>query len=137
MFALSLHAFTTILQGLLVILQELRNTIVGNTERRSGSVRNAQRSMQFNQIGRLTLKPVGQENIDVTVEPSSPGSSFYNQFSYTFFVLVFIHTHIYTYIYIYMYVYICVCARPRGSKLQTFPSFGVFLAIIHHFGLEI
>ena len=36
-----------------------------------------------------------------------------------------------------MYVYIYVCARPRGSKLQTFPSFGVFLAIIHHFGLEI
>ena len=129
MFVLSLHAFTTILQGLLVILQELRNTIVGNTERRSGSVRNAQRSMQFNQIGRLTLKPVGQENIDVTVEPSSPGSSFYNQFSYTSFVLVFINTHTHTYIYIYV--------RARVSKLQTFPSFGVFLAIIHHFGLEI
>ena len=122
MFALSLHAFTTILQGLLVILQELRNTIVGNTERRSGSVRNAQRSMQFNQIGRLTLKPVGQENIDVTVEPSSPGSSFYNQFSYTFFVLVFIHTHIYTYIYIYicMYIYICVCS-PARLKAPNFP----------------
>ena len=122
MFALSLHAFTTILQGLLVILQELRNTIVGNTERRSGSVRNAQRSMQFNQIGRLTLKPVGQENIDVTVEPSSPGSSFYNQCSYTFFVLVFIHTHIYTYIYIYicMYIYICVCS-PARLKAPNFP----------------
>ena len=122
MFAPSLHAFTTILQGLLVILQELRNTIVGNTERRSGSVRNAQRSMQFNQIGRLTLKPVGQENIDVTVEPSSPGSSFYNQFSYTFFVLVFIHTHIYTYIYIYIYVciYICVCS-PARLKAPNFP----------------
>ena len=120
MFALSLHAFTTILQGLLVILQELRNTIVGNTERRSGSVRNAQRSMQFNQIGRLTLKPVGQENIDVTVEPSSPGSSFYNQFSYTFFVLVFIHTHIYIHIYIYIYVciyiYMCVCVLARAAQ---------------------
>lgn len=125
MFALSLHVFTTILQGPLVILQELRNTIVGNTERRSGSVRNAQRSMQFNQIGRLTLKPVGQENIDVTVEPSSPGSSIYNQFSYTSFVLVFTHTH--------THIYMCA----RVSKLQTFPSLGVFLAIIHLFGLEI
>ena len=121
MFVLSLHAFTTILQGLLVILQELRNTIVGNTERRSGSVRNAQRSMQFNQIGRLTLKPVGQENIDVTVEPSSPGSSFYNQFSYTSFVLVFIntHTHIYIYMFMYIYIYIYMCARAtQSSKLS-------------------
>jgi len=76
MFALSLHVFTTILQGPSVILQELRNTIAGNMGRRSGSVTNALRSMLFNLIGRLTLKPVGLENIDVTAEPFSPGFNF-------------------------------------------------------------
>jgi len=29
--------------------------------------------MQFNQTGKLTPKPVAQENIDATVEPSSQG----------------------------------------------------------------
>ena len=81
MFALSLRVFTTILQGLWVTLQVSRNTIAGNMERRNGSVRNAQRSMPFNQIGRLTLKPVEQESIDVTVEPFSPGNfSFFCSF---------------------------------------------------------
>lgn len=73
MFALSLRVFTTILQGPSVILQELRNTIAGNMGRKSGSVRNALRSMLFSLIGRLTLKLVGLENIDATVEPFSPG----------------------------------------------------------------
>jgi hypothetical protein len=37
--------------------------------------------MPFNQIGRLTLKPVEQESIDVTVEPFSPGNfSFFCSF---------------------------------------------------------
>lgn len=65
--------FTIILQGLLVTLQESRNTFAENMGRRNGSVRNAQRSMLFNLIGKLILKPVVQENIDVTVEPFSPG----------------------------------------------------------------
>lgn len=41
--------------------------------RRSGNVKSAPRSMQFNQTGKLTPKPVVQENTDVTVEPSSQG----------------------------------------------------------------
>jgi hypothetical protein len=53
MFAMSLHVFTTILQGPSVILQELRNTIAGNMGRRSGSVTNALRSMLFNLISML------------------------------------------------------------------------------------
>lgn len=73
MSALNLHVFITILQEHLEILQELKNTTAGNMERRNGSVRNAQRSMQSNLIGRLTPKHVALENIDVTVEPFSPG----------------------------------------------------------------
>ena len=80
MFALSLRAFTTILQGLWETLQVSRNTIAGNMGRRSGSVKNAQRSMLFNQIGRLTPKPVEQESIDVTVEPFSPGKFLFCSF---------------------------------------------------------
>jgi hypothetical protein len=53
MFNLSLHVFTTILQGPSVILQELGNTIAGNMGRRSGSVINALRSMLFNLISML------------------------------------------------------------------------------------
>lgn len=86
MFALSPHVSTTIPQGPLAILQESRNTSVGNMGRRNGSVRSVQRSMQFNQIGRLTLKPVELENTDVTAEPFSPGNSFHllNLFSIIF-----------------------------------------------------
>lgn len=76
MFVLSHLVFITILQELLVILQVLRNTFAENMGRRNGSVRNAQRSMLFNRIGRLILKPVGLENIDVTVEPFSQGIFF-------------------------------------------------------------
>ena len=61
-----------------MILLASRNTIAENMERKSGSVRNAQRSMLFNQIGRLILRPVEQENIDVIVEPFSQGNSFYS-----------------------------------------------------------
>ncbi|KAG8491574.1 hypothetical protein CXB51_014849 [Gossypium anomalum] len=42
-----------------------------NMERKNGSVRNAPRSMLFNQIGRLILRPVEQENTDVIAEPFS------------------------------------------------------------------
>jgi len=84
MFAPSLRVFTIILQGLWVTLQVSRNIIAGNMGRRSGSVKNAQRSMLFNQIGRLTLKPVEQESTDVTVEPFSPGEFFLSFFSLTF-----------------------------------------------------
>ena len=121
MFALRLHVFTTILQGLLVILQELRNTVVGNIGRRSGSLRNVQRSMQFNQIGRLTLKPVGQENIDCG-----------NLFSRFFFV-----KSIFLQFFLFWSLYIRVCVCVCVTKFQSFPSFGAFLAIIHHFGLDI
>lgn len=76
MFVLSRLVFITILQELLVILQVLRNTFAENMGRGNGSVRNAQRSMLFNRIGRLILKPVGLENIDVTVEPFSQGIFF-------------------------------------------------------------
>ncbi|PPS01488.1 hypothetical protein GOBAR_AA19175 [Gossypium barbadense] len=42
-----------------------------NMERKNGSVRNAPRSMLSNQIGRLILRPVEQENTDVIAEPFS------------------------------------------------------------------
>ena len=73
MFALSLHAFTTTLQGLWGTSLELRNTTAENMGRRSGNVKSAQRSMLFSQIGKLTPKPVVLENIDVIVEPFFPG----------------------------------------------------------------
>lgn len=73
MSALNLPVFITTLQEHLEISQGLKNTTAGNMGRRNGSVTNAQRSMLSNPIGRLTLKPVAQENIDVTVELSSPG----------------------------------------------------------------
>jgi len=87
MFAPSLRVFTIILQGLWVTLQVSRNIIAGNMGRRSGSVKNAQRSMLFNQIGRLTLKPVEQESTDVTVEPFSPGEFFLFFFFPNLFIL--------------------------------------------------
>jgi len=33
--------------------------------------------MRFSQIGKLTQKPVVLENIDVTVEPFSPGNNYH------------------------------------------------------------
>ena len=41
--------------------------------RRNGSVRNVQRFMLFNPIGRLILRLVELESINVIVEPFSPG----------------------------------------------------------------
>lgn len=73
MFVLSLHVFIITLQGLLEILQELRNIIVGNMVRKNGNVISAQRSMLFILIGKLTLKPVVLENINVIVVPFFPG----------------------------------------------------------------
>lgn len=73
MSAQNLLVYTIIHLGLLVILQVSRNIIAENMGRRSGNVKNAQRFMQFNQIGKLILKPAELENIDVTVEPFSPG----------------------------------------------------------------
>ena len=102
MFALSLRVFTTILQGLWVTLQVSRNTIAGNMERRNGSVRNAQRSMPFNQIGRLTLKPVEQESIDVTVEPFSPGNFSFFLFLPSLFILGFQIEYFFSFLHTYV-----------------------------------
>lgn len=85
MFVQSLHVFTTTQQGLLGILQELRNTTAENMERRSGNVTSAQRSMLFSQIGKLTLKPVVLESIDVIVEPFFPGKFF--TYSYNIYIV--------------------------------------------------
>ena len=74
MFALSLRVFTTILQGLWVTLQVSRNTIAGNMERRNGSVRNAQKDMLFNLIGKPILRLAVLENTDVTVALFSQGN---------------------------------------------------------------
>lgn len=74
MFVPSQLAYTTILPGLLAISPESRNTFAENMGRRNGTVRNALRSMLFNLIGRLILKLVELESIDVTVEPFSPGN---------------------------------------------------------------
>ena len=97
MFALSPPAFTTTPQGLWEISLGSKSTFVESTERRSGSVTSAQRSMLFNLIGRLTLKPVALESIDVTVEPFFPGT--YNKlliihssssiiYIYSFFIII-------------------------------------------------
>lgn len=61
-------------QGHLGTLLESRSTSVENMVRRSGNVRSALRGMQFNQIGKLTLRLVALESTDVTVEPSSQGN---------------------------------------------------------------
>jgi hypothetical protein len=42
--------------------------------RRSGNVKNAQRNMLFNLIGKHILRLVALENIDVIVAPSSLGN---------------------------------------------------------------
>lgn len=56
------------------ILQESRNTFAENMVRRNGNVRNAQRSMQFNQIGKHTPKLVALGSTDVTVAPFFQGN---------------------------------------------------------------
>lgn len=73
MFALNLLVFIIILQGHLEISLGSRSTFVENMGKRSISVRNAQRFMLFNLIGRLTLKLVELESIDVTAAHFSPG----------------------------------------------------------------
>lgn len=71
---LSPHAFTMTLQGLLVTSLGLRNTILANMVRRSGSVTSAPRNMLFSQIGKLIQKLVALESTDVTVALYSPGN---------------------------------------------------------------
>lgn len=73
MFVQNQVVFIIILQELLEILLELRSIFVENMEKRNTSVRNVPRFMLFNLIGRLTLKLVELENIDVIVVPFFPG----------------------------------------------------------------
>lgn len=68
--------FIIIHLGLLVISQGSRNTFVGNMEKRNGNVKSVQSSMLFNLIGKLTLRSVVQESIDVTVALFSRGKLF-------------------------------------------------------------
>jgi hypothetical protein len=62
-------------QGLLGTSQESRSTFAGSMGKRGGSVKGAQSVMQFNQIGKLTLRFVALESIDVIVELFSLGKS--------------------------------------------------------------
>lgn len=62
------------LQGLLGTSLGSESTFVENMVRKSGSVKNVQSVMQFNQIGRLTPRSVAQGTTDVTVEPFSLGT---------------------------------------------------------------
>lgn len=77
MFVQSLHVFIITLQELLAILPESRNITVENMARKSGNVISAQRSMLFILIGKLTLKPVELENINVIVVPFLTGIVLY------------------------------------------------------------
>jgi hypothetical protein len=58
---------------LLVTLLESKNTTQGNTVRRNGSVRSAQKDMLFNLIGKPILRHAVLENTDVTVVLFSQG----------------------------------------------------------------
>lgn len=73
MFAQNRHVCTMIHLELLGTLQGSRNTSAGNMVRRNGSAKNAQKSMQFDLIGKLTPRSVAPESTDVTVEPFSQG----------------------------------------------------------------
>lgn len=75
MFAQNQLVFIITHQGLLGISLESRSIFVENMGKRSISVRNAQRFMLFNLIGRLTPRLVELESIDVIVEPFSPGKT--------------------------------------------------------------
>jgi hypothetical protein len=90
-----LHACTMTHQGLLGTLQGSRSTLAESMVRRSGSVKSAQNVMQFNQTGKLTLKFVAQESIDVIAVLFFLGKYYYNiQFSFhstDSFLLVFSH----------------------------------------------
>ena len=66
-------ASTTTHRGRWEISQESRNTFAENMGRRNGNVTSAQRSMQFNPIGKLTPKHVALGNTDVTVAPFFQG----------------------------------------------------------------
>jgi len=69
-------------QGLLGTLQGSRSTLAESMVRRSGSVRSAQNVMQFNQTGKLTLKFVAQESIDVIAVLFFLGKYYNIQFSF-------------------------------------------------------
>ena len=53
---------------------ESRSITIVNTEKRSGNATNVLSVMQFNRIGKLTLRLVVLKSIDVTVVPSSLGT---------------------------------------------------------------
>jgi hypothetical protein len=61
------------LQGHLVTSLELRSTFLESMVRKSGNVKSVLRSMLFNLIGKLILRLVVLESIDVTVALSSQG----------------------------------------------------------------
>jgi hypothetical protein len=61
------------LAELWAISQALKSTTPGSTGRRSGSATGAQRSMLYNQIGKLTQRYVAPRSTDVTVEQYSQG----------------------------------------------------------------
>jgi hypothetical protein len=69
-------------QGLLGTLQGSRSTLAESMVRRSGSVKSAQNVMQFNQTGKLTLKFVAQESIDVIAVLFFLGKYYNMQFSF-------------------------------------------------------
>jgi hypothetical protein len=69
-------------QGLLGTLQGSRSTLAESMVRRSGSVKSAQNVMQFNQTGKLTLKFVAQESIDVIAVLFFLGKYYNIQFSF-------------------------------------------------------
>lgn len=60
--------------GRLVISQGSRNTFAGNMGKRNGNVKSVQSSMLFNLIGKLIVRSVVQESIDVTVALFSRGN---------------------------------------------------------------
>lgn len=74
MYARKQVVYTMNLQEHLVILLESRNTIAENMEKKIGNVINVPRNMPFNLIGKLTLRPVALESIDVIVVPFSQGN---------------------------------------------------------------
>jgi hypothetical protein len=62
------------LQEHLVISLELRSTFLESMVKKSGNVKSVLRSMLFNLIGKLILRLVVLESIDVTVALSSQGN---------------------------------------------------------------
>jgi hypothetical protein len=62
--------------------------------RRSGSVRNVQRNMLFNQTGKLTPRLAGLESINVTVGLYFPGTISYYIYTCTWFSWFSVNDHV-------------------------------------------